>query len=160
MRKKSHLSCKTEVNGSECFQTTEEKTTLEMSLVPTKTTEARVLFTWVTHDKTRTARCQKQIGDSLILGICLCVIVQKSSSGVRGGAANIRLSSQESWCYSIRWHRLLTWLQIWLTKLSNIWGVLVGLITRMPSDLPIAVVTRKGFAIHITVEKMMQLFEV
>lgn len=53
--------------------------------VSQQTAEARVLFTWVTHDKTRTAGCQEETGDSSILGIRLCVMVKKAPVALKAG---------------------------------------------------------------------------
>lgn len=42
------------------------------------------MFTWVTHDKTRKARCQEQTGANLISGIRVCIMPKKFGGGAGG----------------------------------------------------------------------------
>ena len=38
-------------------------------------TEARVMFTWVSHDKTREAKSQEQIcANFIVAGVCMCIM--------------------------------------------------------------------------------------
>lgn len=62
-----------EVNGSECVQAAggRKKANLGDFPVSYQAAEAKVMFTWVTHDKTREAKSQEQTGANLIFGVCV-----------------------------------------------------------------------------------------
>lgn len=74
-----------EVNGPECAQAAEKKKKKNnLGDVPVShhTAEAKVMFTWVTHDKTREARSQEQTGANSIFAIRACIMPIKVLVGV------------------------------------------------------------------------------
>lgn len=81
---KSHLSASCAEWGEwdwVCLNHRGKKANLGDFPVSHEAAEAKVMFTWVVHDKTREAKCQEQIGANLIFGVCVHYVYKRAQLG-------------------------------------------------------------------------------